>query len=86
MRSENPKEVKVGEFKQVKDGNFVTVEFPEPEYGVLAARNVEQFLRNMGRFPAPEPAPALRASADKDSADIGKSASKSKVDDARSKK
>lgn len=86
MNPENPKAVEVGQmdksgaWAQVADGNFVTVEYPEPQFGLAAARNVNQLLAALGRN-----APAQAAAPADDGAPTGRTASKADVDAARKK-
>jgi hypothetical protein len=94
MRSDEVKEVKVGEYDQVADGNFVTVEYPAPTVGLAAAANIQQLLQALSRGTAPvaeEVAPASKTTKVTTSAsgttrsdgDAGKTASKSDVDKMR---
>jgi hypothetical protein len=61
MRTDEPKEVGVGEYKAVEGGNFVTVVHPEPQYGVSAARGIDQLLKALGRSAVPATEPAAKA-------------------------
>jgi hypothetical protein len=86
MRSDEVKEVKVGEYDQVADGNFVTVEYPAPTVGLAAAANIQQLLQALSRGTAPvaeEVAPASKTTKVTTSAtsdtDAGKTAKTSDV-------